>query len=246
MCWRASATAWRVLTMSSGEDNRPLSPDEQAPHAVPVTGRTWLTDRTFEMRFERPAGFAFLPGQKIKLTVGPTYRTYTLISAPKDSELAICVRLIARGQISPLLAEAPVGRMFSLSPAFGFFLYQPSRHPSVFVATGTGIAPFVAFARAGVRDFHLLHGVRQAADLYYHALLADCAHTFVPCLSCAPSPLPQWRQLFNGRVTAYLETRLAPGDYDFYLCGRGEMVRDAMRIIDRRFPSSRVFTETFF
>ena len=232
--------------MSSGEDNRPLSPDERALYPVPVTGRTWLTDQTFEIRFARPAGFDFLPGQKIKLMAGPTHRTYTLINAPHDDDLAICVRHIPQGKISSLLAGVPMGRMLHLSPAFGFFLYQPGRYPSVFVATGTGIAPFVAFARAGVRDFHLLHGVRQAAELYYHDLLADCAHAFVPCLTAAPSHLPQWPQLFTGRVTTYLETRLAAGDYDFYLCGRGEMVRDAMRIIDRRFPSSRVFTETFF
>ena len=232
--------------MSSGENNRPPPPVEQAPYAVPVTGRTWLTDHTFEMRFARPAGFNFLPGQKIKLTVETADRTYTLINAPQDNELAICVRHIPQGQISSLLAKAPMGRVLHLSPAFGFFLYQPGRLAPVFVATGTGIAPFVAFARAGVRDFHLLHGVRQAAELYYHDLLAHCAQAFVPCLSCAPSHLPQWPQLFTGRVTAYLETRLTAGDYDFYLCGRGEMVRDAMRIIDRRFPASRVFTETFF
>jgi benzoate/toluate 1,2-dioxygenase reductase subunit len=232
--------------MPSGEDNRTTAPDEPTPYAVPLIGRTWLTEHTFEIRFQRPDGFTFQPGQKIKLMLGPTYRTYSLINAPGDDALAICVRHIAQGQISPQLAGAPLGRIFHLSPAFGFFLFQPFRNPAVFIATGTGIAPFVAFAQAGVRDFHLLHGVRRAAELYYHELLAGCARSFIPCLSLAPSSHPQWPQAFAGRVTACLETRLAPGDYDFYLCGRGEMVRDAMRIIDRRFAASRVFTETFF
>jgi ferredoxin-NADP reductase len=48
------------------------------------------------------------------------------------------------------------------------------------------------------------------------------------------------------RVTDFLEQKLSPGSYDFYLCGRGEMVRDATHIIDRRFPGARVFSELFF
>jgi ferredoxin-NADP reductase len=47
-------------------------------------------------------------------------------------------------------------------------------------------------------------------------------------------------------VTHYLQNKLPAGQYDFYLCGRGEMVRDAVAVIDRRFEAGRVFAETFF
>jgi len=232
--------------MSFGED-KPLTASEEPPlQAVPLAGRTWLTAHTLEIRFDRPRGFTFLPGQKVKLIHEGIIRPYTLINAPQDDELAICVRLIPQGQMSPVLARASIGRIFHMTPAFGFFLHQPSRHPAVFIATGTGIAPFVAFTRAGVRGFRLLHGVRSTEELYYHELLATCTRSFIPCLSHTPLPCPQWPQAFAGRVTTYLEKQLPPDDYDFYLCGRGEMVRDAMRIIDRRFPSARIFTETFF
>ena len=214
--------------------------------AAPVTGHRWLTPNAFEIRFERPPEFEFLPGQKIRLVHAQTDRTYSLINAPRDRELAICVRHIPHGRMTPELAGASIGRMFHLTPAFGFFLFQPSPRLSVFVATGTGIAPFVAFARSGVRGFHLLHGVRHAEELYYRDLLAGVAGAYIPCLSHARTPDAGSPQTFQGRVTAYLETRLPIGDYDFYLCGRGEMVRDAMRIIDRRYPAARVFTETFF
>jgi benzoate/toluate 1,2-dioxygenase reductase subunit len=211
-----------------------------------VCGQKWLTAHTFEIRFRRPAEFAFLPGQKVQVIHEGVKRDYSLLTTPDDDELAICVRHIPQGRMSPVLAHARVGRVFHLTPAFGFFLFQPSRRPAVFVATGTGIAPFVAFARSGVQRFQLLHGVRCAEELYYHDLLAPAASSFIACLSGPRSPDTHWPHVFTGRVTAYLENQLIAGDYDFYLCGRGEMVRDALRIIDQRFPSSRVFTETFF
>ena len=211
-----------------------------------VTGHKWLAPSTLEIRFEKPSGFSFVPGQKVRLVHDRIDRIYSLTSRPQDNELAICVRHIPNGRMTSVLADTRVGQLFHLTPAFGFFVFQPSSRLPVFVATGTGIAPFVAFARSGVRGFYLLHGVRHAAELYYRELLAAAAGVYVPCLSDTPMPNSDISRSFHGRVTAYIEVRLPAADYDFYLCGRGEMVRDAMRIIDRRYPAARVFTETFF
>jgi hypothetical protein len=43
-----------------------------------------------------------------------------------------------------------------------------------------------------------------------------------------------------------MSRRLAPGRYDFYLCGRQDMIRDAIHIVDDRFGDSRIFTEAFY
>jgi benzoate/toluate 1,2-dioxygenase reductase component len=232
--------------MSSGENKAQPGPNGTPLFPVRVSGRKWLTESTFELRLERPWGFTFLPGQKVKLIQAGIDRSYSLINADRDKELAICVRHIPQGRMSPWLAKVPLGLVLHVTPAFGCFVFQPSPRCPVFVATGTGIAPFVAFARSGVRGYYLLHGVRRAEELYYHDLLTTGARACIPCISrtaegCALPP-----EALTGRVTAFLENRLAPGSYDFYLCGRAEMVRDAIRIIDRRFPSALVFTETFF
>ena len=47
-------------------------------------------------------------------------------------------------------------------------------------------------------------------------------------------------------MTAYIEKKLPLADYDFYLCGGSEMIRDVMGIVDDRFPAARVFTEIFY
>jgi ferredoxin-NADP reductase len=86
---------------------------------APVTGRKWLTAAAFEMRFERPAGFDFVAGQKVKLVTGRIYRHYSLINSPRDWELAICVRHIPQGKMTPAPANARIGQLFHLSAAFG-------------------------------------------------------------------------------------------------------------------------------
>ncbi len=214
-------------------------------YTVHVKGRQWLTDRIFEIRFDRPSGFDFRPGQKIAFVFEQNSRDYTLLGPAHGPELSICVRHVAGGHFSPRLAAAAPGDVFQVTAPSGFFTFKPSPRPAVFVATGTGVAPFVAFERAGVRDFHLLHGVRTAENLIYGPELAAAARAYVPCLS-QPVAAGGSTVHFTGRVDAWLATRLPSGGYDFYLCGNGDMIRDVMRLIDERFHSSHVFTETFF
>lgn len=214
--------------------------------ALKVTQLQWLCPQTFEVRFERPAGFGFVSGQKIDIAFQDTVRTYTLVSSPDVDELAICVRHVPQGRFTPILARAKVGDNFKVTPAYGYFTYQPSRLPAVFVATGTGVAPFVSFARSGADGFHLLHGVRTPEQLYYHDILASASGEYTPCLSEKNTTGSSSPNRFQGRVTTYLKNALPRGAYDFYLCGRNEMIADAMGIIDDRFAGSKVFSEMFF
>ena len=215
-----------------------------AVYQLEVAGLRWLTERTFEIGFHRPDGFAFIPGQKIRFLAGDISRDYTLVNGPDAPFLTICVRLVDGGRFSPQLARARTGDRFTISAAFGYFRFQPSPRPAVFVATGTGIAPFVAFVRAGAGGFTLLHGVRTPGELYYRDELEAASGSYTACLSGEKDP--PGNTFFSGRVTGYLESRPASGEYDFYLSGRGEMISDATLIIDRRFPGSLVFSESFF
>jgi hypothetical protein len=88
--------------------------------------------------------------------------------------------------------------------------------------------------------------VRSTGDLYYRDIVAPPAGSYTACVS-QPTPDNATKdRIFAGRVTHYLRNDLSAGRYDFYLCGRGEMVRNAMAVIDGRFDGGRVYTETFF
>jgi ferredoxin-NADP reductase len=208
-----------------------------------VSGIHWLSPGTFELAFERPAGFTFSPGQRLRVILGDDQRKYSLISAPDAPHLRLCIRRIEGGKLSAHLSKMAVGGELNFSGPCGYFTFKPSKRPAVFVATGTGIAPFVAMVRGGVSDFMLLHGVRHGSELYYKEELAAAARRYIPCIS-EKYDLPQG--YYAGRVTEYIKAELAPAIYDFYLCGSGAMIRDAVLLVDDLFAGSYVFTEEYF
>ena len=174
---------------------------------------------------------------------GPNEREYSIASAPGDPDVVLCIRRVAGGEVSAWLSTADIGTELRGSGPHGYFTFKPSPRPAIFVATGTGVAPFVSMARAGTKGFSLLHGVRRAEDLFYRDLLAASAQRYLACLS---EDAPADPDVFAGRVTRHLERQVPPGACDFYLCGRREMIRDVIWLIDDRFPGSRVYSEIFY
>ncbi len=205
--------------------------------------RRRLAAGTFELRFSRPAGFAFKAGQYVTLRIGQTTREYSLVSAPQAPSLAILVRRIPGGRVTTHLDRAPVGTELPFDGPDGHFTYRGDRRTVVMVATGTGIAPLAAMIRAGARPDVLLHGVRTQDELYYREECRAAARSYVPCLSGEATLADE---AFHGHVTRFIETHLAPTEADFYLAGRMAMIHAVMGIIDMRFPLARVYTEAFF
>ena len=208
-----------------------------------LIARRWLSNKSFEIILTKPKSFEYEPGQWIRLIHHTVERDYSLVSSPTDPDVALCIRNIEGGILSPGLSDAPVGACFNFNGPHGYFTFRPSSRPAVFVATGTGLAPFVSMARSGVTGFILLHGVHSAEDLYYSSVIKSAAKQYVPCISEADMSSGEH---FRGRVTDYLRKNLAPGPYDFYLCGSREMIRDVTFLVDEKFPGSLIFTETFY
>jgi ferredoxin-NADP reductase len=225
-----------------------INPDktEAKSYSTELLARRWLTEKVFEIELTRPSSFQFTPGQRIRFSHKTMERDYSLLTTPADSTLALCVFNVEKGQFSPVFAAAEIGTKFSFTGPYGYFTYRPSQRPAVFVATGTGIAPLLSISRSGVTEFTLLHGVRTASDLHYQDFFRRTARLYVPCLTEPPEPARAIENVFDGRVTHYLKEHLPPSSYDFYLCGRQEMIRDVTLLVDEKFPGSLVYTETFF
>ncbi len=208
-----------------------------------ILSRRFLAPEVFELELERPAGLRFRPGQRLRLQREGCERDYSIASSPVETELRLLIRLFPEGRMTPGLAAAAPGTVIEGSGPHGYFLFDAPGATPVFVASGTGIAPFRSMAASGAAGFVLLHGARTAAELFYREFLETRAARYLGCLTRQGPPLPSGTRA--GRVTDALREDLASGAYDFYLCGRGEMIRDALQVIDARFPAARVFTEPF-
>jgi ferredoxin-NADP reductase len=205
-----------------------------------VLRRARLSESAFEIELERPGDFSFEAGQSIRVYVGGEGRDYSLAGSPSAQTLLLIVRRIAGGAVSPALAAAEPGSSIVFTGPHGLFTFRPSPRPSVLVATGVGIAPFLSMVRRGTTGFTMLHGARSADELFYRREIEPAAARYVPCLSRAASP-----GCHSGRVTSWARDHLPAELCDFYLCGGKQMVRDMILLVDERFPGSRVYTEIF-
>jgi len=210
-----------------------------------LVGRHWLAPGIIEVRLSRPADVDFIPGQFLRFVMDDGERDYTMVSTPDGETLDFCIALVDGGRFSGHVLSANIGSSFQLTGPHGHFVFQGPTNPAVFVATGTGVAPFVAYCRSGVRDAALLHGVGAPDRLIYRDILQSALRDYVPCIGRPLSTMAGPGDGFAGRVTRYLAQHLAAGTYDFYLCGRRSMIRDATALIDEQFSDSRLFIEAY-
>jgi len=207
--------------------------------------RHWLAPGILELRLTRPVEIAFIPGQFMRFVMDGYERDYTMVSTPDAETIDFCIAIVGGGQFSGDILKADIGTPFQLSGPHGHFIFQGPANPAVFVATGTGVAPFVAFCRSGVNAGLLLHGVGTPDRLIYREIFQSTLCEYVPCISRPFDNSDNVENAFSGRVTHYLGQQLTPGTYDFYLCGRGGMIRDVTALIDEQFSDSRLFIESY-
>jgi ferredoxin-NADP reductase len=210
-----------------------------------LVDRHWLAPGILELRLTRPEGVTFIPGQFLRFVMDGYERDYTMVSTPDGKTLDFCIAVVDGGRFSSNMQKADIDATFQLTGPHGHFVFQGPANPAVFVATGTGVAPFVAFCRSGVGAGLLLHGVGTPDRLIYREILQSGLDDYVPCISRPFEKMERPIHAFPGRVTHYLGQQLKPGLYDFYLCGRGAMIRDVTALIDEKFGDSRLFIETY-
>lgn len=231
----------RHPTSTSGLDE-----SREIVYTSELVHRRWLSTKAFEIGLSRPEDFDFQAGQGICIVHEGLTRHYSLTNGPSEPILVLCVRHVREGLFTPVLAESTLGTRFEYTGPHGYFLFRPSQRPAVFVATGTGIAPFLAMIRSGIKAALVLHGVRTPAELYYRQFLTTFPIAYVACISDAGASEVAATGVYAGKVTGYIKNRLDRRAYDFYLCGRQDMVRDVTLLADAHFSASHVYTEVFY
>jgi ferredoxin--NADP+ reductase/benzoate/toluate 1,2-dioxygenase reductase subunit len=213
-----------------------------------------ISSSAFVLRFSRES-LSFRAGQWVNIGLPRTrhQREYSLYSSPGDSFLEILVKEIPEGTVSRALHRCRPGDTLEVDGPHGSFSLAEGTRASVrflFVATGTGVSPFHCFARDNPGlDYLLLHGVRDAAELYDSGSFAP--DRFIPCISRGHgAKSAEYRGASNayaGRVTAYLaEQPVEPSRY-CYLCGNSDMIYEAYALLRKRgVPHSRIFAEVYF
>ena len=163
------------------------------------------------VRVEPDEPVSFLPGQYIGFRYNKTSRAYSISSSPDRSYLELCVRRVPGGRLSPDLCDniKPGDSVTIRGPYGDLVLQDSSTRDIVFLATGTGVAPFKSMLdylfennlddfEGHQRDVWLFLGAAWQDDLPYHTQFTELASEhdnfhYVPTLSREPI-LTDWEQ----------------------------------------------------
>lgn len=197
-----------------------------------VAGVEALSDTSFRLRVTLPAALPFLPGQYVNVQVPGTTatRAYSFSSHPQALEASFLIRNIPRGLMSGYLARAKAGDRMDLTGPMGAFYLRPVTRPQVFLAGGTGLAPFLSMleqiATTGTdQPIRLFYAVTRDADLVELDRLNSLAG-LIPSLDIVTIvAAPESDHPRRGYVTDHLSAAdLWNGAADVYLCGPPPMV----------------------
>jgi len=215
-----------------------------------------LSDLTKHLEFEMNghSRFGFVAGQwlsfKTNMADGEEItRAYSIASPPSDdNRFALCLNRVQDGFMSNFLCDMKEGDEILCQGPFGDFTLRPPMRDTIFIATGTGIAPFRSMlhwlfnpmedgrprpsspggdARHQGKQLYLIFGNRTESDIYYHEEFVRLAGEhpnfhYMPTLSRGG---PEWKGL-RGYVQEHVPA-IAQGRTDMhaYICGLDKMIK---------------------
>lgn len=210
-----------------------------------VKGLHPKTDSLFELVLER-GNILFEPGNCVALFNDEAEsRPYSISSGIEEEVLRFLIRLAPDGAVSSWLAKRKPDDQVQVSEPFGWFRPGQSApdERAVFIATGTGIAPFLSCLRSWPQRPPLacLYGVSVAAEAFALDELR-----VLPNFQLAVSREATSSD-FHGRVTGLLERPPWGPQIHYYLCGLDAMIDEVSSWLEQhKVDYTQIHREVFF
>ena len=225
--------------------------EEKLPH------NNRFTQFSFELI--EPHRLKFQAGQYISIKIFDQgeRRSYSICSTPDNQhQFDLLVDCFPGGPGVKFLQSLEFGAEVEVLAPMGQFMVPEDLTADhlVFVATGSGVAPFKSMIedqlrnKQNQRQITLHWGMRQAADLFWLEEWEELAEAFKnfhfhPVLSQAPDA---WT-LCRGRVTDCLSVHQLPTNAAYFLCGNQAMIQDVANLLTgQRIDKKLILTEKFY
>lgn len=208
--------------------------------SISLSGAT----KHLEFQVESIERFDFVPGQFVSIKQrkpdGKEHtRAYSIASAPRTSNtFDLCLNRVDEGFLSNWLCDLEVGTTVEFHGPHGLFILREPRLDSVFIATGTGIAPirgmvqwlFEKPERHAGHEYWLVYGTRFEENMYYRDEFEQIAREhanfhYAPTLSRCGELWTGCKGYVQDHVRGIVGERK---DMRAYICGLHQMV-DANR-----------------
>lgn len=217
-----------------------------------------LNDKFHQFSFElvKPARMEFLSGQYVSIKVDEVgiRRSYSICSRPDiDHGFELLLDITPMGKGTQFLKSLKFGdTMEILAPMGRLVLPDELTNDLLFVATGSGIAPFRSMIMdlLQVRNYQgnvtLFWGLREVQDMFWQEEFQELSQNF-PNFKFHPvisRPVSEWT-LCRGRVTDCLDVHLLPSQAQVFLCGNKVMIEDVKKLLSIN-PNYQFIEESFY
>jgi ferredoxin--NADP+ reductase/benzoate/toluate 1,2-dioxygenase reductase subunit len=190
-------------------------------------------------------GVPFKAGQHILLgKAGSIHnREYSIYSGDKEDFIEVLVKEVEEGLVSRQLKKSKIGENMQIEGPLGFFTIETeliNNAKFLFIATGSGIAPFHSFVKSyPAIDYKVLHGIRRGNEAYGKQDFNK--KRYISCTSGDNSGD------FRGRVTEYIKQNPVENDTHCYLCGNFNMIHEVFDLLElQNIPPEQIHAEVYF
>lgn len=211
-----------------------------------VTKRIDVTEDLLIIWITKPDEYSFKPGQYCTIGIDGLERAYSIVSAPHENELELFVELVPPpdGMLTPEIWKLKEGDTVSIRPrAKGIFTFKPKYNKHLFVATVTGVVPYISILRDYLyhnqtgHDFYLLFGASYQTEFTYKDEIDEISKNhsefikFVPTVSRPKEVANSSWEGETGRVNEIVGKYIENFELDaentlIYACGHPGMIED--------------------
>ncbi|MGQ1891556.1 ferredoxin--NADP reductase [Thermophagus sp. OGC60D27] len=210
---------------------------------VKVVSNSEIALGFFSLETERK--FDFVPGQVVAVALNnhEEPRLYSIASGNGKEYLRLLFDVNPEGLLTPRMARLSKGDELFMSEPFGRFL--GSSDPAWWIATGTGIAPFISMAESGMAiNKKLIHGAKTPGEfLFADMFIRKMGDNYLRFATRESGP-----GIYRGRLTHWLkEATNLPKEIKYFLCGNANMVVEVRDILVRKgVEIDHVIAEIYF
>jgi benzoate/toluate 1,2-dioxygenase reductase subunit len=211
--------------------------------ATEITALNRLSSEIYQLKLKAldDSSFEFLPGQYVNIEVSGTSQTrsYSYSSQPGTTEGEFLIKLVPGGLMSRYLKdEAAVGGSLNIVTPIGSFYLREVQRELIFIAGGTGIAPFMAMleklkADKNTTPIHLFYGATTAENVVELERLKAFSEIMpLKIFTCTSDEQAEGHD--KGFVTQWINKDiLGETAYDIYICGPNAMVEAVKTTLDK-------------
>ena len=214
--------------------------------------KEYINSNLFKLYFEKK-DLKFKPGQHFSLSIpGKSLnREYSTYTSMDDKELGFLIRKVEGGRMTNLLNKMSVGDALNIYGPYGTFTIEDNNYQNrkiIFIASGTGIAPFVSIKKSyNILNYKLFLGVRNREDIIDESIF-DIDKSYY-CISRDKIILQN--NHYVGRMNKQISKIDYIDDYQNYIymiCGNSFMISDIYDLLvnEKNISPNNIITESFF